>query len=89
MKAIMTVTGIDHTGIIAAVANACAAQNANITNVSQTLMGSYFTMIMQLELDDTPTSLTNLQEAMTKVEHSQNLEIRVQSEAIFNVMHTL
>ena len=36
MKAIMTVTGIDHTGIIAAVANACAAQNANITNVSQT-----------------------------------------------------
>lgn len=89
MKAIMTVTGIDHTGIIAAVANACATQNANITNVSQTLMGSYFTMIMQLELDDTPTSLTNLQEAMTKVEHSQNLEIRVQSEAIFNVMHTL
>ena len=89
MKAIMTVTGIDHTGIIAAVANACAAQKANITNVSQTLMGSYFTMIMQLELDDAPTSLTNLQEAMTVVEKSQNLEIRVQSEAIFNVMHTL
>ena len=52
-------------------------------------MGSYFTMIMQLELDDAPTSLTNLQEAMTEVEKSQNLEIRVQSEAIFNVMHTL
>ncbi|NMW46076.1 ACT domain-containing protein [Mobiluncus curtisii] len=89
MKAIMTVTGLDHTGIIAAVATACAAQNANITNVSQTLMGSYFTMIMQLELDDIPTSLTNLQEAMHTVEQAQNLEIRVQAEAIFNAMHTL
>ncbi|ADI67625.1 ACT domain-containing protein [Mobiluncus curtisii] len=89
MKAIMTVTGLDHTGIIAAVATACAAQKANITNVSQTLMGSYFTMIMQLELDDIPTSLTNLQEAMHTVEQAQNLEIRVQAEAIFNAMHTL
>ena len=85
----MTVTGLDHTGIIAAVATACAAQKANITNVSQTLMGSYFTMIMQLELDDIPTSLTNLQEAMHTVEQAQNLEIRVQAEAIFNAMHTL
>lgn len=89
MKAIMTVTGLDHTGIIAAVATACAAQKANITNVSQTLMGSYFTMIMQLELDDIPTSLTNLQEAMHTVEQAQNLEIRVQAESIFNAMHTL
>ena len=56
MKAIMTVTGIDHTGIIAAVANACAAQNANITNVSQTLMGSYFTMTVSYTHLTLPTN---------------------------------
>ena len=38
MFAIMTVTGIDHVGIIAAVSTACAELNINIHNVSQTLM---------------------------------------------------
>ncbi|MDU5247604.1 MAG: ACT domain-containing protein, partial [Varibaculum cambriense] len=52
MKAIMTVTGIDHTGIIAAVSQALAQNQVNITNVSQTLMDEYFTMIMQLEFDE-------------------------------------
>ena len=52
MKAIVTVTGIDHTGIVAAVAQALAELDTNILNMSQTLMGDYFTMIMQCEFDD-------------------------------------
>lgn len=85
----MTVTGIDHTGIIAAVAKACAEQQANIINVSQTLMGSYFTMIMQLEFDEARTPLKSVQDAMSQVEEAEQLVIKVQSEAIFNTMHTL
>ena len=48
MKAIVTVTGIDHTGIVAAVAQALAELDTNILNMSQTLMGDYFTMILSL-----------------------------------------
>ena len=48
MFAIMTVTGIDHVGIIAAVSTACAELNINIHNVSQTLMDDYFTMILHV-----------------------------------------
>ena len=38
MTAVVTVTGIDHVGIVAAIANALAKLNVNIVNISQTLM---------------------------------------------------
>lgn len=88
-KAIMTVTGLDHTGIIAAVSTALAQEKVNITNVSQTLMDQYFTMIMQLEIAPDSPSLVELQKRMKPVEDAQGLVIRIQSEAIFNAMHHL
>ena len=89
MRAIMTVTGLDHTGIIAAVTTGLAQNNINITNVSQTIMDSYFTMILEIEFDDATLSLPALQEAMNEVGKAEGLEIRIQSEAIFNAMHKL
>ena len=89
MRAIMTVTGLDHTGIIAAVATGLAEKKANITNVSQTLMGDYFTMILQVDFEEAETPLAQLQAAMRLVGEAQGLEIRIQSEAIFNAMHKL
>ena len=85
----MTVTGLDHTGIIAAVATGLAEKKANITNVSQTLMGDYFTMILQVDFEEAETPLAQLQAAMRLVGEAQGLEIRIQSEAIFNAMHKL
>ncbi|MDO5671323.1 MAG: ACT domain-containing protein [Actinomycetaceae bacterium] len=89
MKAIMTVTGVDHPGIVAAVATTCADNNVNILNISQTLMDQFFTMILQVDFDDQQLPLEQLQTAMTAVGATQGLEIRVQSEAIFKAMHTL
>ncbi|MEJ4112502.1 ACT domain-containing protein [Corynebacterium kroppenstedtii] len=89
MIAIMTVTGLDHTGIIAAVSTRLAEVDANITNVSQTIMGEYFTMIVQVEFDENSQSLSALQEALKPVEKEQKLKIRLQSEAIFRAMHEL
>ncbi len=89
MRAIMTVTGLDHTGIIAAVAGALAGQNVNIVNVSQTLMEDYFTMILQIDFDDDSLPLADLQQIMADVGNREGLEIRIQSEAIFDAMHKL
>ena len=89
MIAIMTVTGLDHTGIIAAVATQLAKVDANITNLSQTIMGDYFTMILQVDFDENSQSLDALQDAMKPVEVEQKLKIRLQSEAIFRAMHEL
>lgn len=85
----MTVTGIDHTGIIAAVSQALAQNQVNIINVSQTLMDEYFTMIMQLEFEETQITLAQVQAAMATVEESEGLVIKVQAESLFNAMHKL
>ena len=89
MIAIMTVTGLDHTGIIAAVSTKCAELDVNILNVSQTIMDKYFTMILHCEFDDSVRGISDVQNAMKEVEAAEKLEIRVQSEAIFSAMHSI
>jgi ACT domain-containing protein len=88
MIAIMTVTGRDHTGIIAAVATACADLDINIRNVSQTIMDEWFTMILHVELP-ADTDVTAVDERMARVEDEEKLVITVQSQAIFDAMHTI
>ena len=66
MKIILTVTGIDHEGIIAAVTNTLAERHVNVLDVSQTIMGEYFTMIMHCSFDENEQNLIDLQEAMQK-----------------------
>ena len=46
MKIILTVTGIDHEGIIAAVTTKLTERHVNVLDVSQTIMGEYFTMMV-------------------------------------------
>ncbi|MBP3087642.1 ACT domain-containing protein [Corynebacterium sp. sy017] len=89
MFAIMTVTGADHTGIIAAVATACAELNVNINNVSQTLMDGYFTMILHVSFDEATTDISDIQEKMAKVEQQERLVIRIQSQEIFDAMNSI
>lgn len=87
MIAIMTVTGLDHTGIIAAVSTALAELDVNILNVSQTIMDDYFTMILHVRIDDSQYGIADVQDRMAEVEKQEKLVIRVQSEAIFSAMH--
>lgn len=89
MFAIMTVTGVDHTGIIAAVSTACADLDVNIHNVSQTLMGEYFTMILHVAFDENKIDIGTIQDRMTEVEKQEKLIIRIQSQAIFDAMNII
>ncbi|AOZ72267.1 hypothetical protein BK816_02260 [Boudabousia tangfeifanii] len=89
MRAIMTVTGLDHTGIVSEVTTELAKHKVNILNISQNLMGEYFTMILHLEFDETKAPLGVLQTAMEQVAKQEALDIRIQSEAIFAAMHQL
>ncbi|HIX79626.1 MAG TPA: ACT domain-containing protein [Candidatus Corynebacterium faecipullorum] len=89
MIAIMTVTGVDNTGIISAVSTALAELNVNIVDVSQTLMSEYFTMILRVEFDENEVTIQQLQERMNTVGESIKQSIRVQSEALFTAMNEL
>ena len=46
MRAVVTVIGKDRTGIIYNVSKILAESNANIEDISQTVMQDFFTMIM-------------------------------------------
>ncbi len=89
MKAIITVTGKDHRGIVATVSTQLAEMDINILDISQTLMEEYFTMIVLGDFTESPFSIKEAQERMNHVAKNQQLVIRIQSEDIFNAMHTL
>ena len=73
MFAIITVTGEDHTGIIAAVTTALAEQDVNIVDVSQTLMDKWFTMILRVEFNEKATPISTLQGYMDSVGKREGL----------------
>lgn len=89
MFAIITVTGEDHTGIIAAVTATLAQQDVNIVDVSQTLMDKWFTMILRVEFDEKATAISQLQRNMDSVGEREGLVIRIQSEALFNAVNEI
>ncbi|WP_373787666.1 ACT domain-containing protein [Jeotgalibaca porci] len=89
VKAIITVTGKDHKGIVASVSTKLSDLDVNILDISQTLMEEYFTMILLVDFTSSPYSIVEVQKEMEEIEEKQKLVVRIQSEAIFDAMHTL
>ncbi|MBE6612472.1 MAG: ACT domain-containing protein [Ruminococcaceae bacterium] len=89
MKAVITVTGKDAKGIIAAVSNCCADHGANIVDISQSVLQDYFAMIMLVEVDDLKLSFTEFVDVMQKLGDEKGLVIHTMHEDIFNAMHRI
>ena len=89
MKAIVTVIGKDTVGIIAAVCALLAEQNANVLDISQTVMQDYFTMIMMVDLSECKASFADLAASLDRSGQERGLSIRIQREDIFNAMHKI
>ena len=49
-KAVITVLGLDRVGITAKVCTALAETNINILDISQTIVGGYFNMVMVVDI---------------------------------------
>ena len=49
-KAVVTVIGKDLVGILSKVSTACAESNANVIEVTQSVLDGYFCMVMILSL---------------------------------------
>lgn len=87
MKCILTVIGKDKPGIIAKVSALLADAEANIEDISQTIMQDMFTMIMLVRVDKSKTSIEILGEKMKKLGDEIGVSIRLQHEDVFNAMH--
>lgn len=89
MKAIITVTGKDNKGIVAAVSEKCVEYGANIEDISQTIMGGYFVMIILVELDELQKPFPAFVSALESVGEEKGLVIKAMHEDIFNSMHRI
>ena len=89
MRAVVTVTGKDKKGIIAKVSAFLSERNANIEDISQTIMGEYFAMIMIVDISEIKTELSVLASECAEMGKQIGMSIYVQHEDIFNAMHNV
>jgi ACT domain-containing protein len=85
MKAVITVIGKDMVGILAKVSTTCAEANANVIEVTQSVLQDYFAMVMLIEISQMNRELEQLKEDLVK--NVEGMTIHVMHEDIFNSMH--
>ena len=89
MKAVVTVTGKDRKGIIAKVSGFLAEKGVNIEDISQTIMGEYFAMIMIADMSEAKEEFSVIASACAELGKQIGMSIYLQHEDIFNAMHTI
>ncbi len=89
MRAVVTVTGKDNKGIIAKVSAFLAEKSVNIEDISQTIMGEYFAMIMIVDLSEAKQELSELAKECAEMGKQIGMAIYMQHEDIFNAMHNV
>ena len=87
MKAVVTVTGKDSVGIFARVSALCTEYNANIVDITQSVLSEYFAMIMLVEIADLSIPFADFADKMASTGREMGLDIRAMHEDIFNTMH--
>ncbi len=88
MRSIVTVMGIDRTGIIAKVSDCLYRHGVNVLDINQTIMQNIFTMIMLVELESDGADAMLLRD-LEKIGKEIGVDIRMQNEDIFNSMHRI
>ncbi len=87
MKVVITVVGMDRTGIIAAVSQVMAEHKINILTINQVILEGIFNMAMIVDMEQATVGLEELQAILREKGEALGLEIRAQNQAIFEAMH--
>lgn len=89
MKTIVSVIGKDTVGIISKVSAVCSECNANIIDITQSVMEDLFVMVMLTEIKELNCSFAEFSDRMKELGKENCLDIRVMHEDIFNSMHRI
>ena len=88
-KTVITVVGKDTVGIIAKVCTYLADNNVNILDISQTIVQDYFNMMMIVDANNSEKKFGQLADEMAELGEQIGVQIKMQSEDIFNIMHRI
>lgn len=88
-KTVITVVGKDTVGIIAKVCTYLAENKVNILDISQTIVQGYFNMMMIVDANGSDKQFGQLADEMEELGNNIGVQIKMQSEDIFNIMHRI
>lgn len=89
MKTVVSVIGKDAVGIISQVSAVCAECNANILDITQSVLQDMFVMVMLTEIKELNCDFAEYSDKMKALGQKNGLDIRVMHEDIFNSMHRI
>lgn len=89
MKAIVTVSGKDKTGIISSVTSLLSEHDINILDISQTVLQDYFAMIMLVNLAKCDIAFSDLERILNREGKNMCMDVRIMREEIFDAMHRI
>ena len=87
MKAVITVVGKDMVSILARVSAACAEMNANVLEVTQSILDGYFCMVMIVDISKMESDIDGLDGKLKSA--VPDMVVHVMHEDIFNSMHRI
>ena len=88
-KAIITVVGKDRVGIIAGVCTYLAENQINILDISQTITGVFFNMMMVVDVENITKSFGEVAQELEQVGEEIGVSVKIQREEIFLKMHRI
>ena len=88
-KALISVTGLDATGIIARVATKLYELNINILDISQTIVEEYFNMMMIVDVNHSKKAFGDIVTELNQIGEAIGVSIHCQKEEIFTKMHRI
>lgn len=86
-RVILTSFGLNHPGIVSNVTKVLSDANCDITDLSQKLMGDFYTMIIMLDISNSPKDLSEIQNDLNVVAEKMKIKVYLQHEDLFRFMH--
>ncbi len=83
-RAILTVLGSDRAGIVAAITQVLANHDANILDISQTILQGIFTMTMLVDLGAVDVDFDTLQGELAALQGELGVQITFQREEVLD-----
>ena len=83
----ITASQVEGFGIIADVATLCAKHDANIVDITQSVLSEYFAMIMLADIRNLNIDFAQFVDLLAQLGTEKNLVIHTMHEDIFNTMH--
>ncbi|GHV39352.1 UPF0237 protein [Clostridia bacterium] len=87
MRGVITVIGKDKVGIIAKICAFLADEGINVLDISQTIVQGFFNMLMIVDMGDTGDRFGEIDLSLKNLGELVGVDIKLQSEEIFDAMH--